>query len=204
MYSPEASLKLRQRLVRALRSGIILLGAFGGFTTYLTWKIASGEGHDGHVAFASIAASFFLFSLWCAYSRLNELLVIPPNLHPYFDAKVPGCSLTLGVELLKQSRALDSLAEEAGVKRIGEFVSDDDFFDGSGPVWHLADDGAATFDMLLKRFGSHPSVKAAESDLKSILDLLFFAQANGIRFCLLLREVHATNQMEWEQRKGFC
>ncbi|MFZ2281307.1 MAG: hypothetical protein WAW39_26145 [Prosthecobacter sp.] len=204
MYSPEASLKMRERMVRTLRFSIIWLGALGGFTMYLTWKIASGEGHDGHVAIASIAATVLVFSLWVEHSRLTDLFITPPNLHPYFDAKVPGCSLTVGVELLKQSRALDSLALEAGVKRIGEFISDDDFFDNSGPVWHLADDGVATFDVLLRRFDSHLSVEAAKNDLKAILDTLLFAQAKSIRFCLLLRDVHVTNQMEWDQRKGFC
>lgn len=204
MCSPEASLKMRQRMVRALRSGVIWLCVLGAPTTYFTWKIASGEGNEGYVALASISAALFLFSLWGWFSRLHDLFIVPPNLHPYFDARVPGCCLTLGVELLNQSHALDSLASEAGVKRIGAFVSDDDFFDNSGPVWHLADDGVATFDMLLRRFHSHASVKAAENDLKAILDKLLFAQANGIRFCLLLRDVHVTNAMEWEQRKGFC
>lgn len=204
MYSPEASLKLRRRIMRAFRFGFVWFGILGSFTAFLAWKIASGEGNGGHVVVASVATAVLLLSLWVAYGRMQDLFVVPPNLHPYFNARLPGCSLTSGTELLKESRALDSLVAVAGLKRIGEFISDDDFFDGSGPTWHQAGDGVATFEMLLKRFDSHPSVKAAENDLKSILDRLLFAQANGIGFCLLLRDIHVTNQMEWEQRKGFC
>ncbi|WP_395735724.1 hypothetical protein [Prosthecobacter sp.] len=203
-YTPEAALKMRQRMMKSLRSGIIWFGVLGSFTAYLTWKIASGESNGAHVAFASLATGVLLFSLLVAYERMKDFFVTPPNLHPYFSAKLPGCALDLGAEMLKQSRALDSLAAAAGLKRIGEFVSDDDFFDGPGPTWHLAEEGVATFEMLLKQANLQPCVKAAESDLKSILDFLLLARANGTQFCLLFREIHVTNHMEWEQRKGFC
>lgn len=203
-YSPEASVKMRRRMMKTLRFGTIWFGALGSLTAFFVWKIASGEGSEGHVALASICTAFLLLSLWAAYWRMQDLFIVPPNLHPYFNGKLPGCALTLGTELLKQSRALDSLAAAAGLKRIGEFISDDDFFDGAGPTWHSAEDGVATFEMLLKEADRQPCVKAAESDLKSILDLLLQARANGIQFCLLVRDVHVTNQMEWEARKGYC
>ncbi len=204
MYSPEARVRMRRSIFRAFRFGIIWFGIFGGIIAFLAWKIASGESDDVQVIFASIGTGVFLLSLWVARHRMSELFDVPPCLHPYFDAKVPGCSLGNGVEILKQSGTLDSLAMEAGVKRIGEFVSDDDMFDNAGPTWHPADDGVITFSVLLTRFNSHPSVKAAEGELKSILERLLFARANGIQFCLLFRNVHGTNQMEWDARKGYC
>lgn len=203
-YSPEASMKMRRRMTKTLRFGTIWIGALGSLTAFFGWKIANGKGGEGYVALASVCTAFLLLSLWAAYRRMQDLFIGRPNLHPYFNGKLPGCALTLGVELLKHSRALDSLAAATGVKRIGEFISDDDFFDGADPTWHPAEDGVSTFETLLKEADRQTCVKAAESDLKSILDLLRLARANGIQFCLLLRDVHVTSQMEWDARKGYC
>ena len=200
-YSPEARLRFRRHIFRAFRFGFIWFGTVGGLTAYFIWHILHGE---DFVGIAALTTAFLLFSLLPVYGRLHDLFVTPPNLYPYFSARVPGPGLVVGVELLRHSRALDALAESNGIKRIGEFVSDDDFFDKSGPTWHPAADGLTTFDALLQRFASHPSVQAAKQDLECIRDRLLFAQSSDIQFCLLLRDVHATNGMEWEQRKGHC
>ena len=200
-YSPEVWQKLRRHIFRAFRFGFIWFGILGGLSTYFTWRIVHGE---DFVGVAALTSALFVFSLLPAYGRLWDLFITPPNLFPYFSAVVPGCSLTVGVELLRHSRALDALAEANGFKRIGEFVSDDDFFDKSGPKWHAASDGIATCEGLLQQFAGHPSVQSAKEDLECIRDRLLLAESRGIEFCLLLRDVHATNGMEWEQRKGSC
>lgn len=201
-YSPEIWIRFRRHIFRAFRFGFIWFAILGGLTAYFTWRIYHG-GED-FVGIAALTTALLVFSLLPAYGRLRDLFVTPPNLYPYFTERVPGPGLVVGVELLRHSRALDTLAEANGIKRLGEFVSDDDFFDKSGPTWHPASDGLATFDALLQRFAEHPSVQAAKQDLECIRDRLLFAQSSGIQFCLLLRDVHVTNGMEWEQRKGKC
>jgi hypothetical protein len=202
-FSPEARSRWNRHVFVAFRFGVIWFGVLGGFIAFSTWELWHG-GDEGFVPLAALATGLFLFSAWCAYGRLQSLLFAPHNLMPYFSARVPGPGLVIGVELLRHSRSLDTLAVENGIRPIGEFVSDDDFFDGRGPSWHPASDGVAVFDALLQRCASHPSVQAARKDLECIRDRLLFAQASGIQFCLLLRDVHVTNGMEWEQRKGCC
>jgi hypothetical protein len=99
--------------------------------------------------------------------------------------------------------ALDALAVSAGVRRIGSFVSDDDFFDCSDPEWHAAADALATFETLLARFPNAPPVRATRPVLESIRDRLRVAAERDAQFCLLVRTAPATNATEWAMRKGY-
>jgi len=199
-YSPEAWLRLRRHRLRALRFALIWFGTLGTLSAYFAVRIHHGE---NHVAGASFCTALFLFGLLPAYGRWKELFSTPPFLYPYFDAEVPGPGWIMGVVLLQHSRALDALCAAHGVRRIGEFVSDDDFFDKSGPTWYPAGEGLATFRALLEDSASHPAVQAAVNDLEAIRDRLLSAHSQGIQFCLLLRDVQCTNAMEWDQRKGY-
>ncbi|MES2948934.1 MAG: hypothetical protein V4858_10380 [Pseudomonadota bacterium] len=200
-YSPEAYLRLKRHIFRACRFGSLWFGILSSLLVLAVVRMSQGEGYAG---LGAVATALLIYSLFPTYGRLRELFVTPPNLLAYFSAKVPGFTSTGGVELLQHSRALDALAMESGLKRIGEFVSDDDFFDKSDPKWHSARDGLATIDALLQQHSSHPSVLAAKQDLTCIRERLKFAESNGIQFCLLLRDFRSTNGMEWEQRKGYC
>lgn len=200
IYSPEACHLFRRRKLKAFRFGLVWFGFFGCLDGFFVWGVLHGQ---DFVGLASITSAVLLFSLWPAWGRMCDLFIVPPNLHPYFDAKVPGCSLTVGVELLRHSRALDVLAASLGVRRIGEFVSEDDFVDGAGPTWHSSHSGLVTIEALL-RHGIHPDVQATRQDLEHIRDRLLQAESQGVRFCFLLRDTHVTNQMEWEQRIGCC
>jgi hypothetical protein len=104
--------------------------------------------------------------------------------------------------LLEHSRRLDALADRRGWRRVGGFVSDDDILDGSGPAWHSAAEAFEISDGLLEHFAAHPSARAARRDLEHTRDRLRLAVENDIRFCLLLRDLHATNAREWGLRKG--
>ena len=196
-YSPEAYVRYRRHFYQALRFGGLWFGALG---LVLALSLFNLQGAAVFAWVAAIAMALLAFSLLVAAARLLDLA--RPNLMPYFSAEVPGCGLCVGHRLLKHSHALDGVAESTGLRRIGSFVSDDDLFDGSGPTWHSAAEALTTFAGLLERCGSHPSVEAARRDLEHIRDRLRLAVASDSRFCLLVRDVHATNAREWGMRQG--
>ncbi len=198
-YSPEAYRRFRRAVFRDVRFGVLWFGGLGALLVFLTRRILLGE---DYVGIAALLTGLFLFSLLSGIGRLYSLFREPPNLMPYFKGTVPGCGLLVGVQLLNHSRELDTLAQSIGVRPISFYISDDDFYDKRPPTWHPPAEAFATFDGLFREFPTHPSVQAALDDIEHIRDRLVLAQASDIPFCLLLRDVHTTNGMEWEQRQG--
>jgi hypothetical protein len=198
-YSPEVYRRFRRSVFLTVRFGVLWLGGLGALVALLLSRIALGE---DFVVVAALLTSLFLFSLLSRIARLDGLLREPPNLMPYFKGTVPGCGLSVGVQLLDHSRELDALAQSIRVHPISFYISDDDLFDRRPPTWHQPAEAYATFDALLRELPTHPSVQAARDDIEHIRDRLLLAQASDIPFCLLLRDVHATNFMEWERRQG--
>jgi hypothetical protein len=198
-YSPEAYVRWRRRLLKALRFGIFWHGGLGVLSGVLVWGVLEG---GSYAVAAAVVAAVFLLGLLSGALRLLELAW--PNLMPYFSAPVPGNGLCIGYKLLRHSRALDALAESKGLRRVGSFVSDDDLFDGSGPTWHSASEALATFAGLLEHFSSHPSVQSARKDLEHLRERLSLAAASDAKFCLLVRDTHFTSAREWGARKGHC
>jgi len=198
-YSPEAYIRYRRHLGGALRFGARWFGSLGAILALSVFLLPRG---DVFVWIAAITSAVGAFGLVVAIFRLVDLGF--PQLMPYFSTPVPGSGLMIGYKLLKHSRRLDDLAEAIGLRRIGSFVSDDDLFDGYGPTWHSAAEALATFEGLLHHFAADAGLQAARPDLEHLRDRLRLAVTAGTQFCLLLRDVHATNAREWGQRKGYC
>lgn len=190
----------RRHVREALRFGVFWFGLHGGIFA-LSVKLFFLQ-YDPFVYAAGVAGGILALSSISAVARLADLA--RPNLMTYFSEEIPGSGFSSGYKLLRHSKALDGLADSTGLRPLGSFVSDDDLFDGSGPTWHSSAEALATFEGLLERFADHPSVRAARRDLEQIRDRLRIAAEKGAGFCLLVRDVHVTNAMEWGLRKGKC
>ena len=198
-YSPEARARHARHIREALRFGVFWFGLHGailaaGFYLFLRSEV--------FVYAVAVTIGIIFVSALSAIFRLLDLA--RPHLMTYFSGEVPGSGLCGGRRLLRHSKALDELAASAGLRTIGSFVSDDDLFDGAGPTWHSAAEALATFSGLIEKFPAHPAVVDARRDLEEIRDRLRIASERGLGFCLLVRDVHVTNAMEWGLRKGTC
>lgn len=89
-----------------------------------------------------------------------------------------------------------------GVRPLSEFASGDDLVPGEKLCWFSAEDGLRTAERLTQPDAAASFSAEVHSDLVRLRDALRAACAEGVRFCLLLREGSTASGHEMDQRKG--
>lgn len=124
---------------------------------------------------------------------------------PYFERRLGAGedAFATGIELCRQCRKLDELANQAGLPILSSFGFRDDQ-DGQKLRWHEASDGLRTVEKLI----AAPEVSRSLvllNDCKKLEHVLQEAQKQKIRFCLIVRAGldKFISPMEMDNRKGY-
>ena len=127
----------------------------------------------------------------------NSVMIVP-----YFEQAVGASTFACGGEVARSCRYLDDLAINAREKPISAFGFHDDL-SGDTLVWHLPQEGLRTFATLIAEIESADLAgdRRLLFELRLIKHALLNAEAQGTRFCLLIRGGY-TNQLEHERRQG--
>lgn len=122
---------------------------------------------------------------------------------PYFERPVGGIDTWLaGENLLWHSRSLDEAARQCGVTPLSAFASGDDLVPGEQLCWFDPTDALRMAERLREADVAATLPAGVVTDLDRLRDALRRASAQGIRFCLLVREGSYASGHEMSIRKG--
>ena len=165
------------------------------------------EWHDpatarwGNLIRAGIALALLLLvvaSAWVAIRDQRHVVVLP-----YFQRRVGEIDTFLaGEHLLNHSRRLDEVAARSGVTPLSAFASGDDLVRGETLTWFDPTDALRTTERLLAADVAARLPVEVVADLDLLRIALGRASAQGIWFCLLIREGRTTSGHEMSMRQG--
>jgi hypothetical protein len=188
----------RQHVMRVLRRLAILLIMSGAAAGISLVAIFRGE---ADVAVASIATAICLWLSWVTYMSIPDLFRV--RVLPYFERRLGSADTWLaGESLLWHSRVLDTAATRFGVRPLSEFSSGDDLVRGEELRWFSAEEGLRTAERLTQPDAAAALSAEVLSDLVRLREALRTACAEGVQFCLLLREGSTASGHEMDQRRG--
>jgi hypothetical protein len=126
---------------------------------------------------------------------------------PYFESMVGFGKIHAfkgGIELARQSRRLDDLACQIGVRPLSDFGFKDDQ-DGQELVWYNSSEGINTIIRLKEQLQNNQKAISLVQELDVLQNNLEQAKDKNIRFCLLIRSGldKMISPMEMDNRKGF-
>ena len=178
--------------------GLALVAA-AGTVAAINWGFAL-DGQGGTV-YALAASALFLLFVWSAVTGYRDQFRV--RVLPYFERPVGGTDTWLaGESLLWNSRALDEIAVRCGVTPLSAFASGDDLVAGEVLQWFAPEDALRTAERLLEADAVESLPAGVVSDLERLRDALRLAGAQGVRFCLLVREGSFASGHEMSVRKG--
>jgi hypothetical protein len=196
-YSPVIAHRLRAKGVRSVCLWTTWFAVIGGTSLYKMVEILKGAADE---VLAGALLTLLVFSLLPAYGSLKSILVEEPNLMSYFGRSVPGSGLCSGFALLRHSKKIDEFATANQLKPIGSMISADDLFDRKPVSWGSPADALTLVQRLLSLDDDY--IAECRNELEELRPRLEYAIQENIKFCFLIRTVHGTNGMEWEQRVG--
>jgi hypothetical protein len=198
-YSTVIAGRLRAEGVRSVILWTSWFTFIGGTSIYMLTAILKGEGDE---VLVGMILTVLIFSLLPAYCDLKSTFIEEPNLMSYFSGRVPGSGLCSGFALLRNSKRIDEYAVANRLSPISSMISDDDLFDRKQISWRSPNDTLALVQRLLLLDDDY--ITECKKDLEELKPRLEYAIQNDLKFCFIIRTVHATNGMEWERRKGYC
>ena len=150
---------------------------------------------------AGVALAFFLLFVVGAWAAIRDGLHVV--VLPYFERRVGEIDTFLaGEHLLNHSRRLDEIATELGLIPLSEFASGDDMIHGEKLTWFDPTEALRTTERMLEvEVAATLPVEVVE-DLEKLRHALARSSAQGIRFCLLIREGRSVSGAEMDARQG--
>jgi hypothetical protein len=186
--------------------GTALLAAAGAVVLVNLIPIFAGwddqySAWSGDLIRAGVAAAIFLLLVWGLVAGVRDQFQV--RVLPYFERPVGGIDTWLaGENLLWHSRSLDEAAARCGVAPLSAFASGDDLIPGEELSWFDPSDALRTAERVLEADVAQTLPAGVVTDLERLRDALRRASAQGIRFCLLVREGSVASGHEMSLRKG--
>jgi hypothetical protein len=196
------------RIISVLIFSCVFIGiSGGGVLVYYEW-IRQEPNTKSIAGLVFFLVAFFYFTWVLLLRNFREHFIC--RIVPYFEKRVATypdtqpSAFSSGVCLASQCRQLDLWAQGVGARPLSDFGFRDDR-DGQKLAWYDTSEGLHTVNALIQKVAGEKVHDDLMNDLVRLRDYLQKAQAQGIRFCLIVRAGldKWISPVEMDNRKGF-